>query len=98
MAVTDPLDPRISALRRLRAQVVVQHETTLQVLEQAEAVVVGAQEDAPLWLTRIEAAEYLKVSLRHLDALLADGRLPCKRLGHSVRISRVDLDAVGVQP
>lgn len=45
------------------------------------------------WITRAEAAEYLRVSVRHLDALLARRALTHYRLGSRVVFRVTDLDA-----
>ncbi len=42
----------------------------------------------PPLMTVHEVAELLKVSLRTVRRLIADGRLPVVRIGHSVRVSR----------
>ena len=49
--------------------------------------------DEPLW-GRKAAAEYLQVSLRHLDALSASGAVPSLRLGRAVRYRPHDLRAL----
>ena len=43
-------------------------------------------------LTRREAATYLAISPRKLDALAASGQLPRVRIGSAVRFERCDLD------
>lgn len=45
------------------------------------------------WITRAEAAEYLRVSVRHLDALLARRALVHYRLGSRVVFRITDLDS-----
>ena len=45
-----------------------------------------------LLLPRSEAASILSISLRTLDYLIADGKLPARRLGSRVLISRRDLE------
>ena len=45
-------------------------------------------------LSRREAATYLRVSQRKLDAMIAAGELPRAKFGSSVRIDRADLDAL----
>ena len=49
------------------------------------------QENAPL-LTRKEAADILKVSVRSVAQYIADGDLPVVRIGGSVRFRRVAID------
>lgn len=44
-------------------------------------------------LTRREASEYLAISPRKLDSLVADGELPRVKIGTSVRFEKSDLDA-----
>lgn len=44
-------------------------------------------------LTRREASEYLAISPRKLDSLVADGELPRVKIGTSVRFEQSDLDA-----
>lgn len=44
-------------------------------------------------LTRKDAADYLSLSLRTLDDMLADGTIPSLKIGASRRILRADLDA-----
>ena len=51
-------------------------------------------EDEPL-KTREEAARYWRVSLRTVDNLIADGRLPVVKVGRSVRIRPSDMRALG---
>lgn len=47
----------------------------------------------PRWMTRREAAEYLRVSLRTLDNLRAYNDLPATHLrGRAVRFDRLALD------
>ncbi|MEX1230749.1 MAG: excisionase family DNA-binding protein [Planctomycetaceae bacterium] len=46
-----------------------------------------ATDPAPLLWTRFQAAKRLNVSLRYLDALIADGRLRVTRIGRAVRIT-----------
>jgi excisionase family DNA binding protein len=48
---------------------------------------------APL-LTPLEVAEILNVSLRSVRRLIADGRLPAKRIGRLVRIRPEALVAI----
>src|SRR6185295_19259551 len=43
-------------------------------------------------LTREEAAEALRVSVRQLDRLIAEGTIPAVRFGGSVRIRTADLE------
>jgi excisionase family DNA binding protein len=45
-----------------------------------------------LLLTRSEAAATLSISIRTLDALLARGELPTRRLGRRRLIARTDLE------
>lgn len=46
-----------------------------------------------VWLTRREAAEYLRVSLRTLDRWIGSGKLPAHRKSRRlVRLRRTDLD------
>ncbi|QEL17444.1 excisionase family DNA-binding protein [Limnoglobus roseus] len=45
----------------------------------------------PAYLSRVQTARRLNVSLRLVDAMLADGRLPAVRVGGCVR---VPLDAL----
>jgi excisionase family DNA binding protein len=52
-----------------------------------------ANEPTPkLLLTRSEAAATLSISVRTLDALLARGELPTRRLGRRRLIARTDLE------
>ena len=44
-------------------------------------------------LTKQEAAEHLRVSVRSIENYLASGRLGYFKIGKSVRISRTALDA-----
>ena len=46
----------------------------------------------PLLFTRIEAAEFLRLSPRKVDALAASGELPRVKIGTSVRFCREDLE------
>jgi excisionase family DNA binding protein len=45
------------------------------------------------WLTKEEAAEYLSCSLRLIDRLVQERRLPFTRIAKFVRISQDDLEA-----
>lgn len=45
-----------------------------------------------LLFTRKEAAQALAISCRALDYLLADQKLPCRRIGGRVLITRVALE------
>lgn len=47
-------------------------------------------------VTRDAAAEYLSISCRHLDRLIAKGELSSVRLGHAVRIPVADLDRLAL--
>lgn len=49
--------------------------------------------EPPVWLTRREAANRLRVSLDTIDRGIADGTLPVKRIGRIVRIAAPDVDA-----
>lgn len=97
MADTRTLNPRRIAIQRLRAQFEAQTETTRGLFEQAEAVIAADDAETPVWVTRQEAATYLRVSLRTVDNALADGRLPCRRIGTRVLIARPDLDLLGTR-
>lgn len=44
-------------------------------------------------LTRKEAAEELRISVRQVDRLIKSGVIPTVALGTSVRIRRIDLEA-----
>jgi len=46
----------------------------------------------PLLLSYQDAADLLTVSDRYVWQLVADGLLPCVRMGRAVRIHRADLD------
>jgi excisionase family DNA binding protein len=43
-------------------------------------------------MNRKEAAEYLRVSCKTIDTWIAEGKLKCSRIGHSVRVRREWLD------
>lgn len=45
----------------------------------------------PEWLTRQEAADLLRVSVKTIDRRLADGTLKGRKVGRSVRVSRASL-------
>lgn len=47
----------------------------------------------PLLLTRLEAAEFLRLSPRKVDQLAASGELPKVKIGACVRFYRDDLEA-----
>ncbi len=53
----------------------------------------SATADAPLLLDYGGAARLLSISPRSVRAMVADGRLPCVRIGRSVRIAVADLAA-----
>lgn len=44
------------------------------------------------WLTRREAAAYLKLCEAMLDKLIREGRLPVAKLGRRVLIDRLEID------
>ncbi|MBL8676273.1 MAG: excisionase family DNA-binding protein [Alphaproteobacteria bacterium] len=44
------------------------------------------------FLTRMEAAEFLNISVRHLDRLIRNGTLRAIKLGRVVRISKVEIE------
>jgi len=44
-------------------------------------------------LSRREASQYLAISPRKLDSLVADGDLPRVKIGSCVRFERADLEA-----
>ena len=48
----------------------------------------------PRWLTRRDAADYLRVSERNVDRFIRAGRLPSYRLNGRIRLSVGDLDAL----
>ena len=53
----------------------------------------------PSWIPRRlltveEAAELLRLSIRQLRRLIADGRLPVSRIGRSIRITPEELAAL----
>lgn len=47
----------------------------------------------PAAMTRRDAARYLGVSVRTLDAIVADGHLPVVRVGRRVLLRRATIDA-----
>ena len=47
--------------------------------------------------TRKEAAQWLNVSLRTLDALIAEKKLPVKRFGRRIMIHQNDLDQIALR-
>ena len=49
-------------------------------------------------LTTREAAEHLGVTVRTVQRWIADGRLPSRRVGSRVRVSRSSLSAVADAP
>lgn len=53
----------------------------------------AASEAVTRYLSRSDAATYAGVSLRTVDALLADGEVPAIRIGARVLIDRTDLDS-----
>jgi excisionase family DNA binding protein len=44
------------------------------------------------YMTRNEAAAYLRVSVRTLDSRIKEGRVQAYRIGHSVLLLQKDLD------
>jgi excisionase family DNA binding protein len=50
-----------------------------------------------VWMTRHEAANYLKVSMKTIDRWIRDGKLPAAKQGRIVRLRRDDLDAFMLQ-
>lgn len=55
------------------------------------------QREEPLW-TRQQTADFLSISLRHLDALTAEGELRAVRLGRAVRYRPADVRALATPP
>ena len=47
-----------------------------------------------VWMTRDDAAKYLKVSKKTVDRWIAAGKLPAAKQGRVVRLRRDDLDAL----
>ncbi|MBS9536550.1 helix-turn-helix domain-containing protein [Micrococcus luteus] len=47
-----------------------------------------------VWLTRAEAAEHARASVRTIDRWIRAGRVPVHRVGRSIRIDRAALDAL----
>jgi excisionase family DNA binding protein len=45
-----------------------------------------------VWLTRFEAAAYLKVSRATLDRLLAQKKIPAYKVGRLWRFNQIELD------
>ncbi len=45
-----------------------------------------------VWMTRDEAASYLKVSKKTIDRWIRDAKLPAAKQGRIVRLRRDDLD------
>jgi excisionase family DNA binding protein len=50
--------------------------------------------ETPAWLTLAEAADYLRVSRRQLERLLARGLLPSTTVGRRRLVRRADLDGL----
>jgi excisionase family DNA binding protein len=53
---------------------------------------VRAVPDLPRYLTAVEAAEYLRISTRHLRRATASGHIPVSRLGRKLLYDRAELD------
>ena len=53
---------------------------------------VRAVPDLPRYLTAAEAAEYLRISTRHLRRETASGNIPVSRLGRKLLYDRAELD------
>ena len=53
---------------------------------------VRAVPDLPRYLTATEAAEYLRISTRHLRRATASGQIPVSRLGRKLLYDRSELD------
>jgi excisionase family DNA binding protein len=51
------------------------------------------QGGAPVYVSRVRAAEMLSVNVQTIDKLLREGRLPAFRVGRAVRIKLSDLNA-----
>jgi excisionase family DNA binding protein len=66
------------------------------VVERVEATLAdrAAVDDVPPLLTLTEAAGYLRVSVRLVQRLIAQGELRVTHLGRRVLLRRVDLDAL----
>jgi excisionase family DNA binding protein len=50
-----------------------------------------------MWMTRDEAANYLKVSKKTIDRWIRDRKLPAAKQGKIVRLRREDIDALMVR-
>lgn len=50
------------------------------------------------YLTTAEAAERLGLSVRHVQTLIEQGRLPAKKFGHAWQIKRRDVEAFTRRP
>jgi excisionase family DNA binding protein len=49
---------------------------------------------SPVWMSRTEAAAYLRCSLRQVDRYVEDGKLTRHKLGRSTRFRVKQLDAL----
>jgi len=54
--------------------------------------------DLPEWMSPREFAEHLRVSLRHVEQLVADGKLRHVKLGRSVRIPTSEIERLARGP
>jgi excisionase family DNA binding protein len=52
----------------------------------------------PVWLTRREAADYLRINEKTIDEYRKSGRLPFFRVGAGVRFERSAVTALVSQP
>ncbi len=57
-------------------------------------MILNQSRENPDLLVRDEVAAILRVSIRTVDRLIADGELPASRVGRSVRVNRSDVLAL----
>jgi excisionase family DNA binding protein len=79
--------------RHYSADVVTAHEKLVRERVAAALAEHDVEHEAAPVLTIAEAADYLRVSQRLVQRLIADGRLRSTRLGRRVLVRRVDVDA-----
>lgn len=60
-------------------------------IKKALSQTVNQKEEAPILLTRKEAASFLKICLPNLDDMVREGTIPASRIGTRVRFLKSDL-------
>ncbi len=68
------------------------YKAVLYAFQQSSVLTLGLGDNKATWLTRMQAAQYLNVSLPTLDKLAKTGKIGVHRLGRKKMYSREDMD------